>query len=157
VGVIERWQRMLRSIARTCGRSFRTRLSGITLPEVLIAVVVLGLLTATIPPLMVMMTRAEFSRNEVRIAESLTRSQIEYVKSVEYMVAANATAPYGTIPVPNETYDIALAVRPVHVDPDTLDHEYLPYGDDEGIQELTVDIYHADRLVIETRAYKVDR
>jgi len=148
---------MLRRVARTFGRSFRARLRGVTLPEVMIAVVVLGLLTATIPPLMVMMTKSEFSRNEHRIAESLTRNQIEYVKSLEYVVAANETAPYGTVPVPNETYEIALDVRPVHVDPDTLEHEYLSYGDDEGIQEVTVGIYHADRLVTETMAYKVDR
>jgi prepilin-type N-terminal cleavage/methylation domain-containing protein len=148
---------MLRRVARTFGRSCRARLRGFTLPEVLIAVVVLGLLTATIPPLMIMMTRAEFSRNEHRIAESLTRNQIEYIKSVDYKAAANSTAPYGTVPVPNQTYEIDLAVQPIHVDPVTLDHEVLPYGQDEGIQEVTVGVYHADRLVIETRAYKVDR
>ncbi len=148
---------MPRRVTRTFRRSFRARLRGFTLPEVVIAIVVLGLLTATIPPLMVMMTRAEFSRNEHRIAESLTRNQIEYVKSVGYRANATTTEPYATVPVPNETYEIELSVVAIHVDPVTLEHEVLPNGQDEGMQEVTVGISHADRLVIETRAYKVDR
>jgi len=125
----------------------------------MIAVIVLGLLTAAVPPVMMMMTRSEFSRNEHRVAEYITRSQMEYVKSLDY-IAANATAPepnYGTIPVPNTTYGITLAIQPVHIDPVTLAHAPLPDGEDEGIQEVTVTVYHADRQVLATRGYKANR
>jgi len=140
-------------------RLIAVRASGATLVEVTIAVVVLGLLTAAVPPVMMMMTRSEFTRNEHRVAEYITRSQMELVKSRPY-IAANATAPepnYGTIPVPNTTYEIDLDIQPVRVDEDTRAHEPLPDGEDEGIQEVTVTVYHAERLVLATRGYEVDR
>jgi hypothetical protein len=33
----------------------------------------------------------------------------------------------------------------------------LDPGQDEGIQEITVKIYHVDKMVLEVRDYKVDR
>ncbi len=125
------------------------------------AVVVLGLITASIPPVMVLITNAEFRRNEQKVGESLTRNQIEYIKSGSY-IAGNDTNPepeYALVPVPNETYEIEVVARPVHVDPDQPDHphSYLAPGEDEGIQEITVRVYHVDKLVVETRNYKVER
>ena len=134
---------------------------GSTLIEVVIAIVVLGLITASVPPLMIMMVDAEFKRNEQRIAESMTRMQIEYIKSAEY-VYGNVTHPdpeYRSMPVPNASYAIDVIAQPIHIDPATQSHTLLPSGQDEGIQEITVKVYHVDmdNPVLGTRNYKVDR
>ncbi len=150
---------MLQHWLRACRKSLSRNSSGATLIEVVIAMVILGLITSTVPPVMILITKAEFKRNEQRVAESLTRNQMEYVKSASY-IAANSTNPdpaYGEVPVPNESYKIEVIVQPIQVDPVTQAHQALPDGEDEGIQEVKTRIYHVDKLVLETRGYKVDR
>lgn len=134
---------------------------GATLIEVVISIVVLGLITASVPPLLVLMVDAEFKRNEQRIAESMTRMQIEYIKSAEY-VYGNVTNPnpeYVSVPVPNQSYAIDVIAQPIRIDPVTQVHMVLPSGQDEGIQEIIVGVYHIDMSnpVLRTRNYKVDR
>jgi len=133
--------------------------TGTTFVEVVIAIIVLGLITAAIAPTLMMINKAEFTRNEQRIAESLTRNQLEYIKSVPY-IYGNDTDPYPEyteVPAPDGSYEIDLLVYPITIDPATQEHEYLPPGEDEGIQEITVLIYHVDKMVLETKNYKVDR
>jgi len=137
--------------------------SGATLVEVVIAVVVLALITASIPPVLVLITHSQFSWTEQRVAESLTRNVIEYVKVAEY-IPGNGTQPKyideeqeGKL-VPDETYDIVVDAQPV--DPETKAELPLPLEPevyDKGVQEITVSIYHVDRLVLQTKNYKVDR
>ncbi|MDY6892913.1 MAG: type II secretion system protein [Chloroflexota bacterium] len=141
--------------------SFSRGERGATLIEVVISIVVLGLITASVPALMVLMVDAEFKRNEQRIVESLTRMQIEYIKSTEY-IYGNATSPnpeYGLVPVPNASYAIDVIAHPIRIDPLTQAHTALPSGQDEGIQEIMVSVYHVDmdNPVLRTRNYKVDR
>jgi len=132
--------------------------TGTTFVEVVIAIVVLGLITAAVAPTLMMINKAEFTRNEQRIAESLTRNQLEYIKSVPYVyVDAGNPDPYSKVPAPDGSYEIDLLVQPITIDPVTQEHEYLPAGDDEGIQEITVTIKHVDKVVLETKNYKVDR
>jgi hypothetical protein len=111
--------------------------------------------------------KSEFTRNEQKIAESLTRNQLEYIKSVPY-IYGNATVPYPEytkVTAPDATYEIELLVKPIEIvtivpsPPATpyQEHNYLPEGEDEGIQEITVKIYHVDKLILTTRNYKVDR
>ena len=133
--------------------------TGTTFVEVVIAIIVLGLITASVIPTLLIINKAEFRRDEQRIAESLTRNQLEYIKSVPY-IYGNATAPYPEyteVPAPDASYEIQLLVQPITIDSVTQEHEYLPAGQDEGIQEITVRIYHVDKMVLETRNYKVDR
>ncbi len=151
--------RMLKCIGRICPKNLFRGTKGVALVEVVIAVVVLGLITASVPPVMVLITNAEFRRNEQKVGESLTRNQIEYIKSASY-IAGNDTNPepeYALVPVPNETYDIEVMAVPITIDPVTREHTELPEGEDEGIQEITVRVYHVDKLVVETRNYKVER
>lgn len=149
----------MKRIRRICPKALFRGAKGAALVEVVIAVVILALITASVPPVLLLITESQFSWSEQRIGESLTRNQIEYIKSASY-IAGNETNPepeYATVPVPNESYDIEVVARPVHVDPDTQVHSYLAPGEDEGIQEITVSINHVDRLVVKTRNYKVDR
>jgi len=139
--------------------------SGATLVEVVIAVVVLALITASIPPVLVLITHSQFSWTEQRVAESLTRNVVEYVKVAEY-IPGNGTQPLpeyideeqeGKL-VPDETYDIDVGAQPI----DPEDPERAPLDPalgvyDKGVQEITVSIYHVDRLVLQTKNYKVDR
>ena len=149
---------MMWRIYRILHRTISGRSGGFTLIEVTVAIVVLSLVVATIPPLMVMVIKSEFRQNEHRIAESMTRSQMEFIKSQSYTEAGNCTAePYDTIPPPNDTYEIKTIACPVQVDTSTGAVSLLPDGPDGGIQEITVEIWHADRLVLETKGLKVDR
>ena len=142
---------------RICRRALFADSKGFTLIEVVIAIVVLGLVGVSIPAVMVMVADADFRWNEQIIAETLTRNQMEYIKSGEYDDGDGTYPVYGVVPVPNDTYEIEITARPIHIDPGTRVHQELPEGQDEGIQEITVRVFHADSLVLETRNYKVDR
>ena len=132
--------------------------SGATLVEVVIAVVVLAVILASIPPVLVLITHSQFSWTEQRIAESLTRNQMEYVKVASY-IAGNETDPlpqYAEVPTPDDTYEIDIVAQPVDAQTkEPLDPGLGVY--DEGIQDITVSIHHADRLVLQTKNFKVDR
>ncbi|TET14509.1 MAG: hypothetical protein E3J81_06540 [Dehalococcoidia bacterium] len=143
---------MLKRIGQICRKALFSNSSGATLVEVVIAVVVLALITASVAPVLLLITKSQFSWTEQRVAESLTRNQIEYIKVATY-IPGNETLPqYAEVPTPDDTYHIDIVAQPV--DPTT--REPLVAGD-EGIQEITVSIYHADRLVLQTKNYKVDR
>ena len=149
---------MLKRMGRVCRKALLGSSRGATLIEVVIAVVVLGLITASVAPVLVLITKSQFSWSEQRIAESLTRNQVEYIKVASY-IAGNETYPlpqYAAVPTPDETYEIDIVAQPV----DAQTKEPLNPGlgvYDEGIQEITVSIYHVDRVVLQTKNYKIDR
>jgi hypothetical protein len=128
---------------------------GATLIEVTIAVVVLALLVASVPPVLLAIAKAQYSWSEQRTAESLARNTVEFVKATPY-IYGNETkwCPDYDPPdyVPSETWDIKIVAQPVNIDT----HEPI-YGDDEGMQEVTVTIQHVDEDILETTTYKVDR
>ena len=143
---------MLKRIGRICPKALFGGTKGAALVEVVIAVVVLGLITASIAPVLLLITKSQFSWTEQRVAESLARNQIEYIKVASY-IPGNETLPqYAEVPTPDDSYDIDIVAQPV--DPAT--REPL-VADDQGIQEITISIYHADKLVLQTKNYKVDR
>jgi len=129
--------------------------SGVALTEVVVAIVVLALIVGSVPPVLLLITKSQFSWHEQRVAESLTRNQMEYIKVAMYE-DGNATYPllpqYAEVPRP-DTYDIVIVAQPI----DPVTKLPLASGQDKGIQEITVSIYHVDRLVLQTRNYKVDR
>ncbi len=132
---------------------------GTTFVEVVIAVAVLGLIAASVIPTLLIINKAEFRRDEQRVAESLARNQIECIKSAPY-VYGNETNPepeYPLVPVPDGSYEIELLVQPITIDPQTQMHQALPAGQDNGIQEITVRIHHVGKVVLEAKNYKVDR
>ena len=111
---------------------------GVALTEVVVAVIVLALILAAVPPVLVLILHSQHSWTEQRVAESLTRNQIEYIKAAEY-VAANETQPsYTAVPTPDGTYDVIIIAQPI--DPATKDD--LPEGDDYGVQKITILIKH---------------
>ena len=144
---------MLKRIKRICRKALFSNSSGATLVEVVIAVVVLALITVSVAPVLLLITKSNFSWSEQRIAESLTRNQMEYIKVASY-IPGNGTLPqYAEVPTPDDSYDIDIFAQPV----DPIDKSPLPEGQDEGVQEITVTIKHVDRDVLVTKSYKVDR
>jgi len=136
------------------GRVCRGR-TGVALTEAVVAVTVLALILATVPPVLVLLVQSQFHWSEQRVAESLSRNQVEYVKVAAY-IPGNQTHPlpeYATVLTAGSTYDVNVIAQPI--DPDTK----LPLqgGDDEGMQEITVQVYHTERLVLQTVNYKIDR
>ena len=142
--------------------------SGVALTEVVVAIVVLALIVGSVPPVLLLITKSQFSWHEQRVAESLSRNQMEYIKVATYM-GGNETDPfpeYKVIDLSDETlqtYVIDVVAQPIDpetrtllVDPVTeLPIELGVY--DKGLQGITVSIYHVDRLILRTTNYKVDR
>jgi len=176
----------MRKYARQLGfRALCSSGRGDTLLEVVIAVVILGLITASVPPVLMLLNYQQFKWNEQTTAESLARTQIEYMKGCPYYYG-NATVPnpvYATVLdpdenmtvlVPDQDYRINVIARPIMIIPipaptptpgpgpaPTPGHPYVdftqPGASDVGIQEITVQVYHMNKLVLSVTAYKVDR
>ena len=110
---------------------------GTTLIEVLIAIAILGMIAVPFLTALSTSSRGIIIADERTTAESLVRSEIEYVRSQEY--AANGT--YAEIADP-VGYNVSLVNVTV----------LMP-----GLQEITVEVYHGAKLVLTTSTYKVDR
>ena len=119
---------------------------GISTIEVLVSIVLLGLVGVSYLGGVGTGTQATIITQEQAVAESLVRSEAEYVKgercgyqyfASEYPVDPTLSIPEGwTVPPP--------AVVPVH-------------GIDDGMQEVTVTAQHQGETVLSIVIYKVDR
>lgn len=166
------WQDMWKHGKQIRCKSLHRSSRGATLVEVVIAIVVLGLITSSVPPVLILLNNSQFKWNEQTVSESLIRTQIEYIKGCPY-IYGNATVPnpvYTTVPVPSDGYRIDVIARPVLIIPvatpvpspaPTPVHQYVdfdqPGAKDLGLQEITVEVYHVDKLVLSAKNYKVDR
>ena len=117
--------------------------AGVTLIETLVALALLGLITVAFLSGLATTAKATLIADERATAESLARSQIEYVKNQDYI---NYDAPE------HEDY---LTVTPLDssysIDPPTIT------SIDVGIQKITVTVTRGDKTVLTVDAYKVDR
>ena len=204
---------------------------GFTLTEVLIAATVLGIVGVSIMSGLNASSKTIISIREITIAESLTRTQTEYIRRSEYdsrkaetalsadidssqnFVPVISTAdflPQGVVTIEDEqieyTYKTSTELRdctrgvsgttatshssgeavvhdpnpptqPVYIlDPDLdlsiapyygeysieveavrLDPESDGFEDDDGIQKITIKVYHKGRLLLSTDTYKAYR
>ena len=132
--------------------------SGVTLLETLVALAILGLVAVALLSGLTTAARATIIADEQATAESLARSEIEYVKSQDYI---DYTDPghleYESV-TPPDSYSIELTPTPI--DPDTG----LAYGQtggifeqDDGIQKITVTVKRNNNPVLTVEDYKVDR
>ena len=119
--------------------------AGVTLIETLIALAILGLIAVAFLGGLATAAKATIIADEQATAESLARSQMEYVKTLGYVYDATE---YPPAPIPGSEdysgYSVMIDAEPLH---DT----------DDGIQEITVTIKHHDKQVITLEGYKVDR
>ena len=118
--------------------------SGMTLIETLVALAILGLVAATFLYGLATASKATIIANEQTIAESLVRSEIEYVKNCDYQYLASEypIAPALTIPE-------GWVVPPPVVE--------LVHATDDGIQKVTVTAEYNGETIFSVVVYKVDR
>ena len=131
---------------------------GFTLIEVLIAIAILGMIAVPFLTALSTSSRALIIADERTTAESLVRSEIEYVKSQDYCNASwsyNVNSTGSTVPgqpdwlvgshaLPDNCKDYSLTVNASPID--------------DGIQKITVTVERDnDKLVLTTSTYKVNR
>jgi len=110
---------------------------GQTLIEVLIAIALLGMIAVPFLTALSTSSRALIIADERTTAESLVRSEIEYVKSQEYNATGNYT-------------DIADADIPVGFDVSLSNVTNL----EDGLQKITVTVWRDGEVVLVTSTYK---
>jgi len=121
---------------------------GMSYVEVLVALTVMSIIVLLVPAVMLHGTKSTNATTEKTIAESLTRTQIEYLKNCEYKVIPDQSKQgmnpgYATVPTPDATYYIDIAA--VAIDPISYGRLDLTLKRDVGIQQITVKVYHLDK------------
>ena len=119
--------------------------TGATLIETLVALTLLGIVGVAFLSGLATASKASIVANDRSTAESLARSQMEWVKEVDYVYEATG---YPTAPISSEEDYTGYSAQ--------IDAEPLN-SPDEGIQKITVTIKHHDEEVLSFEAYKVDR
>jgi len=119
--------------------------SGMALIETLVALVVLGAVSVAFLSGLATTSRASMIVDEQTTAESLARSQMEWIKKISYTYEATEYSPQ---PISSSDdyigYSASIAAERLNIP-------------DDGIQKVTVTITHYNKEVIELAGYKVDR
>lgn len=129
---------------------FRQNSKGFSLLEVLIAIALLGVIGISFLGALSTTSRVLLMNDERATAESLARSQMEYVKNQLY-------AAFYSSAIPQDYVDAGYSAT---IDVELLDDPDNGFFDD--IQKIAVNIYHHDDAhanppVITLEDYKVDR
>ncbi len=134
---------------------------GVSLVEAVIALGLLGLIATTFLMAVFIATKSIAIADERTTAESLARTQMEYVKQWEY-INNDTEAEY---------YEIDLSENPHYsiwsVDRDGITVEEIiavpwdsqndvPAATDVGLQKISLTIYHDSKEVLTLEGYKVD-
>jgi prepilin-type N-terminal cleavage/methylation domain-containing protein len=141
---------------RKCGKMKTTRLSnktrkafqgrsgGFTLIEVLVALALFGIIAITFAGGLATASRAVLIADIRTNAESVARTQMEYVKSQSYIDYSESG---------HEDYDLITTPEGYDISAFTVDQI------EEQLQEITVTVSHDSRVepVITLVGYKVDR
>lgn len=119
--------------------------SGVGLIETLVALALLGIIAASFLGGLATASKAAFTADERATAECLARSQLEYVKTLDYVTDATE---YSPAPIPGSedysNYSVTIGAEPVH-------------ETDDGIQKITVAVSHGGQSVLTLDDYKGDR
>lgn len=115
---------------------------GLTLIEVVIAMAILAIIAAAFLSGLGGASKAVFTADERTVAESLARSQMEYIRSSSVSYNGTYTDPqhmYLPAPIPAQ---YAGYMATIYVTP-------LP-GNPTGIQKIAVTIYHLGKPILTT-------
>jgi type II secretory pathway pseudopilin PulG len=116
---------------------------GISTIEVLLGIVILGLVGVCFLGSVGTGTQATIVTKEQSVAESLVRSEAEYVKGCTYQYDASGYPVDPTLTLP-EGWAVPTYVEPVH-------------SSDDGLQKVTVTAEHQGETVLSIVIYKVAR
>jgi prepilin-type N-terminal cleavage/methylation domain-containing protein len=108
------------------------RESGFSLLEVLFSLVLVGILAVAIPSALSVSNKSTIISNEQTLAESLARSQMDYIQNQTYDNTNNPPV-YTTLSSLSTGYSILL--QPVRLDP-----RGNGTSDDDGLQKITVTV-----------------
>ena len=124
---------------------------GLTLIEVLIALTVFAAISASLFIALNVSHKTTHSVNEQTTAESLTRAELEYIKSCDYDAENNP-------PVYEIDPDLVIPTKySIEITAERLDPEGDGTDNDDGIQKVTVKVYYDGELVLTTASYKMMR
>ena len=112
--------------------------------EVLVSLAILSIVAAVFLSSLSTTAKASLIVDELATAESLARSQMEYVKTVSYVYEATV---YTAAPVPSgedyADYSVSVYAQPLN-------------NPDDGIQRIAVTVKHHGEDVITLESYKAD-
>jgi len=143
-------------------KALRGSSKGLTLIEVLVALAIFSIIALAFFVGLATSYHGLIIADERTTAESLTRSELEYIKSTSYSNLTGGFSyhlpgdppswdPDHTLGSQYENYSVNVTGVPI--DPDTLQ----PSPQDQGLQQITVEVYHGAKLVLTTADYKVKR
>jgi prepilin-type N-terminal cleavage/methylation domain-containing protein len=131
---------------------------GFSLVEVIIAIALLGIVAVAFLGGLSTASNAIFHADERATAESLARTEMEYLRNQDYIdYSVTGHAEYQSI-TPPSGYNIVVSVERLDMDPPPGDPD-----DDDGIQKITVFVYHPydaanpDDYVVRLEGYKSRR
>ncbi len=132
-------------------RAFRGGSGGFSMLEVVIAIALLGIIAVSVLSALQTAALALISADRRATAESIARTQMEWVRFSEYDVELAEGHPAysldtqieSTLPPGFSVETTAIRLNK-DVDPD----------DDDGIQHITVTVTHEDRVVVTLEDYK---
>jgi len=142
---------------------------GFSLIEVVIALLLMGIIGVALLSGLATASKAIFIADERATAESLARSQMEYVKNQAYDTAADYDAGVpgsGEVTYAEITAPAGYTIWSVNRAGDTVEdiigvpwdtENNLPVDSDVGLQRIKLVIKHDVKEVITLEDYKVDR
>ena len=143
-------------------KALRGSSKGVTLIELLIALALFGIIAIVFAGGLGTASRAVFTADVRTNAESLARSQMEYVKNQPYQDAEEGEPIYqkiadipGSYSIWSYNYDDEVVESVIGVPWDTADNQ--PLEEDNGLQRIKLVVKHDDRVVMTLVGYKVDR
>lgn len=124
---------------------------GLTLVEVLIALTVFAAISVSLFIALNVSHKTTHSVNEQTTAESLTRAELEYIKSCDYDAENNP-------PVYEVDPDLVIPTKySIEITAERLDPKGDGTDNDDGVQKVTVQVKYDGELVLTTASYKVNR
>ena len=143
-------------------KALRGSSKGLTLIEVLIALTIFSIIAVAFLAGLATSYRALIIADQRTTAESLTRSELEYVKTTSYLYWEDGYSyeipgdpPWWDLDhnLDSQFANYSVNVTGVPIDPDT--HVPLQEGD-QGLQQITVKVYHGAKLVLTTVDYRAE-
>jgi len=139
-------------------KAFQGSSRGFTLIEVVVAIALLGTIAIAVLSALSTASLALMTADVRATAESLARSQMEYVKNQGYIDYSDPERnPEDYDEIEADPYTVEVVAEPI--DPDT--YEPYPYIEeegafyqDDGIQQITVSVSKNEEVVITLEGYK---
>lgn len=118
---------------------------GLTLIETVIALAILGMVSVTFLGALTSTSQSAFIADEQTTAESLARSQMELVKTAEYVYGATGYTP-APLPAAEDYINYSVVITAAALN-----------NPDVGIQKITVSVNHSVKTVFVLEGYKGER